>query len=252
MRVTLNEFPRLIEERPELLRGCIVDTNAVFAASMPLDRLNTWAEEVFLRFRDYKVPVYSNLNIRSEFIDLHRRVLIPEGLVSLFDATDGDVSLSLELRTQLKLLKSAKKKATEAKKLFKFNDQQLKKFRRLMSVPRLDPSKPIVWESFCKDYFHSYLSRAWDSTLETYGIQFLGTREIESGEHFTKRPSWKDMTDIVGRYGIGSTDAMIVNFFLCSKFSMLVTGDEDVAYVIERLAPDSRYVLVCEDGEDTA
>jgi hypothetical protein len=251
MRVTLSEIPLLIKERPELLRGCVVDTNAVFAASMPLDRLSPWAEEVFLRLRDYKISAFSNLNIRNEFIDLHRRVLIPEGLVSLFDS-DSDLPLSLELRTQLKLLKSAKKKATEQEKLFKFNDQQLRKFRRLMSVPRLAPGKPPAWEAFCEDYVHPFLSRVWDSTLNTYGVQFLGTREIESSEHFVKRPSWKDMTDIVGRFGIGTDDAMIINFFLCSRFSLLVTGDEEVAYVVERLAPASRCVLVCEGGEEAA
>ena len=131
MRVTIREFRDLLAQNPDLKRGCVVDTNALFAATMPLDRLNGWAEKVFPTLHDEGVPIYSNLNIRSEFIELNRRVLVPEGLVSYYDAS-LDIEMDKELRTQLKLLKTAKDKATDADTLYKFNEQQLKKFRSLM------------------------------------------------------------------------------------------------------------------------
>ena len=52
------------------------------------------------------------------------------------------------------------------------------------------------------------------------------------------------MVDIIGRFGIGSADAMIINFFLCSKFPVIVTGDEDMAYAVERLARGDKYILM--------
>lgn len=248
MRAKIREFRDLLTQNPDLKRGCVVDTNALFAATMPLDRLNGWAEKVFSTLHDKGVPIFSNLNIRSEFIELNRRVLVPEGLVSYYDAS-LDVEMDKELRTQLKLLKVAKDKATEADTLYRFNDQQLKKFRSLMMGLGKPAAGKSAWEGFCDAYLHPYLSVVWDAALSALKVQFLGTREIESGEYFTKRPSWTDMTDIVGRYGISAADAMIVNFFLCSRFKVLITGDEDVAYVIERIAPDTRYALVCEKEE---
>jgi hypothetical protein len=35
------------------------------------------------------IPVYTNMNVRSEFINLQRRVLIAEGLVSFYAQTSA-------------------------------------------------------------------------------------------------------------------------------------------------------------------
>ena len=50
-------------------------------------------------------------------------------------------------------------------------------------------------------------------------MRFLGTRGIDSREFFDSDPDWNDMVDIIGRFGIGSADAVIINFFLCSTVS---------------------------------
>ena len=49
---------------------------------------------------------------------------------------------------------------------------------------------------------------------------------------------------VTGRFGIGSFDAMIINLFLNSKFSMMVTADRDLVYVIEALKPDGKFVCI--------
>lgn len=40
---------------------------------------------------------------------------------------------------------------------------------------------------------------------------------------------WQDMTDIVGNFGIGSSDAMIVNLFMSSHFEGIFTADLEMA-----------------------
>jgi UDP-galactopyranose mutase len=64
--------------------GCIVDTSILFSASYGPDVFNTASEELFEFLADLKIPTFTNVNIRSEFIDLHRRVMIPEGLSDLY------------------------------------------------------------------------------------------------------------------------------------------------------------------------
>src|SRR5690606_31026267 len=86
MRITLADLKSLVGTNPDLQRGCVVDTNVLFAAVIPPDRLNTWAEATFIQLNALSLPAFTNINIRSEFLDLQRRVLIPEGLVSLYDS----------------------------------------------------------------------------------------------------------------------------------------------------------------------
>lgn len=247
MRIHLSELPELCRKHPDFKLGCITDTNAMFARSMDLDRLNTWADAAFDQFAEMGVPVFTNINIRSEFMELQRRVMVPEGLVTFYE--DAKKTLPLHLVTQLKSLTTAKQQAADEEKLFKFNDQQMKKYRALLfELPEVNGLNG--WERFCLDYLHPYLSKVWDLTLNELAINFVGTRAIESRAYFDRDPSWKDMTDIMGRFGVGSADAMIINCFLCSKFPLIVTGDEDVAYVVERMSDGSKYVLVPEKGEE--
>lgn len=242
MRISIAQLKNLCSLNPELKRGCIVDTNTLFATSVPLDRLNEWAESVFTGLNELEIPAFTNINIRSEFLDLHRRVLIPEGLVTLFDEIDKQ-TLDPTIRTQLKALKTSKDEATLSGKLFKFNDQQIKKYRTLLALKPIS-SAMNGWDQFCEYYLRPYIANVWEDVIESLKIQFVGTRAIENREYFDRDPNWKDMTDIIGRFGVGSSDAMIINFFLCSKFPLIVTGDEDVAYVVERLSNGTKFILV--------
>jgi len=233
MRVYLPELAELSRKHSGFSLGCITDTNALFARSMDLDRLNTWADAAFDQFASMGIPVFTNINIRSEFMDLQRRVMIPEGLVTFYEDTKS--TLALPIATQIRSLKTSKQQAALEEKVYKVNDQQMKKYRALFGRD--------AWEQFCVDYLHPYLTKVWDLTISELAINFVGTRAIESREYFNRDPSWDDMIDIMGRFGIGSADAMIVNFFLCSKFPLLVTGDEDVAFAVERLSGGSKFVL---------
>ncbi len=56
--------------------GCLIDTNVLFAANFNLDYFHDEAVEIFNILTEEKVPVYANVNIRSEFINLARRVVI--------------------------------------------------------------------------------------------------------------------------------------------------------------------------------
>lgn len=47
-----------------------------------------------------------------------------------------------------------------------------------------------------------------------------------------KKPDWEDVVKIMGKYGLASSDAMIVNMFNCSKLSLLLTADMEMARCI--------------------
>lgn len=243
MRITRSELRKLAYSSPSVRLGCVVDTNALFAASVDLDRLTDWATDIFADLASIGIPAYTNINIRSEFLDLQRRVMIPEGLVSFFAMTNKE-TMNEGLKAKLHSLKTEKDRAGKESKLFKFSEKRIKDFRELF-----DSVQANTWELFCKDFLRPYIAKSWESTIADLKVQSVGTRAIDAREHFRRAPDWTEMTDIIGRFGIGSADAMIVNFFLCSKFPLIITGDKDVAYAVERLSDGTKYVVVPESAE---
>jgi predicted nucleic acid-binding protein len=243
MILRLDEIRNQLSLDSSLKLGCIVDTNVLFAASYPLDLFNEWAEKVFALLHQLQIPIYTNLNVRSEFIELNRRVLIPEGLISLLEDRSGQ--LNLEIETQLKLLKARSDKAIALDKTFKLNDTEIKKYRHLLTAFKL-PSGENAWELFCNDYLHQYITTIWDDAVSALKINFLGTREIDEKNIIDSHPKWADMVDIIGKFGIGTSDAMIINLFLKSKLPLIVTADSDVRDAVLAQSPHNKYVLAPE------
>jgi hypothetical protein len=241
MEVKISELERLIQHHPQLKKGCIVDTNIVFAFSFPLDTFNEWAEEVVSTLHKLNIPIYTNLNVRSEFIDLNRRVMIPEGLVDFYDEIDGSFDEGTVI-AKLKSLKTRKRKAEDEGRTFKLSDSEIKQYSELLnSIPWVDGDSN--WTLFCRDYFAPYIDDVWERAVKRMKINFLGTREIESKEFFEKHPSWENMIKIVGLSGLGSSDAMIVNLFQESKIPLMITADVAVKNMLVEFMAAGNFVL---------
>ena len=100
------------------------------------------------------------------------------------------------------------------------------------------------WQKFCADFLEGKIEKIWDETCDALGINFISLRDEDSSEWLTGSLTWEGMTLIVGRFGIGSFDAMIINLFLNSKFAALITADREIAYVLNGLKPDGKFVVV--------
>ncbi len=240
MLLNLNNLSTEIRKNPLLKTGCIIDTNLLFAAWYTADEFNEWAEEVFELLHEEQIPIFTNLNVRSEFMDLNRRVMIPEGLVTMYD--NLSYNLTSEIEAKLKSLKTIIKNTTDKDRVYKANDQQIKQLRSLLKEFTHPEFGTNSWAVFCRDYFHPYIKNVWEKVVTTLKIQFLGTREIDERKYFISRPTWNDATDIMGKTGIGSADAMIVNLFRNSTLPIMITADKDVRDTVVSLI-DTRYVL---------
>ena len=69
----------------------------------PLDNFNEHAE-AFKILTEFEVPIYTNVNIRSEFIEFYRRVIIPEALIDLLE--DSGENLQPMILQKLKSLRT--------------------------------------------------------------------------------------------------------------------------------------------------
>jgi predicted nucleic acid-binding protein len=61
---------------PTASRGCLVDTNILLAANFSLDHFHESAIGIFETLIEERVPRFANVNVRSEFIHISRKIVI--------------------------------------------------------------------------------------------------------------------------------------------------------------------------------
>ena len=212
--------------------GCLVDTNILFALNNSCEKFHEDAQKSFCFVREKKhIPVYTNVNIKLEFIDLLRRLIIPKHLMGLYQNKED---LGLEIKKKLESLKDNLNKSELELKTFKLSDWDIKEWRRLLSkiFNHKGRENKNAWEIFCSDYLSGALSDIWYETEKQWDMKLLSYKTDKA--LFIKEPEWNDMISFVEKFGIGSSDAMILNFFLCSKIPLLLTADRDLLYAIEK------------------
>jgi predicted nucleic acid-binding protein len=248
MIIGLDSFISRVSADPSLRSGCVVDTNILFGAFYDVDRLNTWADRFFNACQTESIPVYTNINIRAEFMDLYRRALIVEGLLMLRTRYRADLSEDLEKR--LKALDERVRAGIDKNRTTQLSERDIKQYRKaLLSIFSGQSAARDLWETLCRDYLEPELKLAWSKAQTLFGIRFAGSRAIESVMLFSKAPDWDGATEVMGQSGLGSADAMIVNFFACSRFPVLVTADAQVAEHAESMFSSERLIVLPNDNE---
>lgn len=238
--IRFSEVLKTANAEPSLNNGCIVDTSILFAASYPRDEFNRESEELFEYLSELKIPTFTNVNIRSEFLDLHRRVMVPEGLSDLY--TRHGKGLDQILYAKLQSIYTTLSEASKSGKPYKFNEDQIKSWRRTLRAYRLKSNDG--WHKFCADFLQGRIEKIWDETCDKLGVNFLSLREDDNPDWLIGELTWPDMASIVGRTGVGSFDAMIINLFVNSRFTGIITADREIAYAVDSLKPDGKFVVV--------
>lgn len=116
------------------------------------------------------------------------------------------------------------------------NDGKLKKYRDLFE----SEIGPGSWADFCSKFIGDKLQSEWEGQVERKGISYLDGR---SSEYLTAPVEWSDAIKLIETYGIGTSDAMIINIFLRSVFPFIVTADSDVAYCMMNIETDKVVVV---------
>ena len=122
-----------LDQLKELPNGCLVDTNILFALNNAYDKFHEDAYKSFLFVKD-RILVYTNVNIKLEFIDLLRRLIIPKHLMGLHQ---NKKDLGSGIEEKLENLKDNLDKSKIELKTFKLSDWEIKEWRRLLSRSHL-------------------------------------------------------------------------------------------------------------------
>lgn len=219
--------------------GCFVDTNLLFAADYDTHRLFEEAVKLGETILKRKIPIFSNATIRSELLELKRRVLIGEALLDFL--AFGQKYLPISVFNALKSLKTSTDKAVAASEHYLLGDRKIKGYRNLFE----EQIGPGAWRDFCSKFIGDKLQSEWTAQVDRKGVNYLDGRP--SG-FLTGPVEWEDTIALIETYGIGTSDAMIVNIFLKSVLPFMVTADSDVAYCMASIESDK--VIVVPDALD--
>ena len=223
------------------LTECFIDTSILFAATYPSDAFNTECEAAFDVLAEKKVKVFTNVNIRAEFLENHRRVLIGECLVDLLD--DEGANYDGILLEKLKSHRTSFKRKFEEEKSTKMELGQIRMFRQLLS-PLYSDEYGNGWDLFCRKYLLNKIEPIWDAAEDIYQLNFISLRNDDKHPLLNSIPQWKGAERIVGSYGVASSDAMILNMFLCSKIPVLLTADKEMAECAVKASKGSKLIFM--------
>jgi hypothetical protein len=235
-----SDILKVSSSHPEIKRGCLVDSSILFAASYTPDRFNKESEELFEFLAELQIPLVTNINIRSEFMNQQRRVMIPEGLSDLY--TGHGKSLESALYSKLQSVYTMISGARKTGRSYKFDENQIKSWRKFLGNHQIKYKDG--WLQFCADFLQGKIEKVWDAACDEFGINFLSLRESDRPEWLIGDLSWDEMAAIIGKFGIASSDAMIINLFLNSHFMALITADEEIASVLGQIRPDGKFIVV--------
>jgi hypothetical protein len=224
-----SELEKFINKTSLEPKGFFADTSILFAATYPSDLYNEDAEDVFKILKS-KLSAYTNVNVKYEFLESHRRVLLADSLCDFYDIYSD--RLPAMVNEKLKSHKTTHKKKVDADRPSKLEVEQQKNFIKLLRPTLL--GERDAWDVLCKDFLLPQLEPVWDDACKKLGIVEIKVRETDESPLLKAKPDWADVVQIMGRYGIASADAMIVNMFNCSKINLLITADLEMARSVIR------------------
>lgn len=226
--------------KSEKVNNCFVDTTILFSASYHLDSFNSAAESAFDELSSLKVAVFTNINVRAEFLENHRRVLIAECLIDFLQDFESKIDVALALKLQSH--RTSYRRKLDEEKSAKMDVNQIRNFRKLLTA--FHSPEGNGWEIFCDSYLNRKIQKIWPNTDQQLGLNFISLRSGDDSPYLNSIPEWEQATNLVGRYGIASNDAMILNMFLCSKIPVLLTADLEMATVADQESKGVKNIFI--------
>lgn len=239
-----SELATLLIQHPNVRLGVIVDTNILISATYELDSFHDDAIQ-FLEFLiAEKIPLYCNVNIRAEFLEIHRRIVFSEAILDFEHQVNKShlpsalASLLTTYRNQYE--RRLRDKPNDPPK--RLSEGDLKEFKLEMS--QVKSSRSDLWTELCDDRIGGALAKVWEETEIALGLNTLSLREEDQTKHLNKKPTWDDAVILISKYGLASSDAMILNMFLCSKFEGLLSSDQDLAIALKKMGVAGKNCIV--------
>jgi len=239
-----SEFSTLLKQHPEAKSGFWIDTNILVSATYDSDKYHDDSADFIEQILKEKIPIFCNVNIRAEFLEVHRRILFSEAILD-FERQCAKSLLPFALSNALtkfrnKYERRLKEKPSETP--LKLSDTEIKEFK--LAMIKIIGREKDLWSELCDDRIGSKISDIWQGTESALGLNFLTLRKEDNDRHLVSNPEWEGVTDLISKQGLSSSDAMIVNMFLSSKFTVIASSDSDIGLTISRLNINDKHCIL--------
>lgn len=225
-----SDFLTALNKKPSLKHGLIVDTNVLISATYDSDNFFEPTTQFFDYLSEHEVPIYCNVNVRAEFLEIHRRIIFTEALIDFFREVDRTL-LPFDISAQLgKWSANNKKRVDEQRSPLRLSEADIKKIK--LGLMQIIDGEKNLWATLCENKIGNKLESLWNETEDELGLNFLSTRNEDSSPLFNSSPEWSDAVKLIERHGLSSSDAMILNMFFCSSLDAIVSSDQEVADII--------------------
>lgn len=230
----------ILKNPPSVQNGILVDTNVLISATYELDSFHQDTIVFLDQLIDKKIPLFCNVNVRSEFLEIHRRIIFTEALLSFESVTKGS-ALGLELRKKLSSLRSNQRsRETQGRAPVQLSDAELKIFKSLM----LQEDNGALWNKFSSEYVGENLIDLWSLAVDKIGLTSISLIGKDQSKYVPEYPEWEDAVRLMSQHGISSSDAMIVNIFRSSVFTAILSSDSDIGVSITRLKMPNKICIL--------
>jgi hypothetical protein len=240
-----SELDELLKAHPNAKKGFLIDTNILVAATYDLDKYNEIAVNFIDSLADREIPLYCNVNIRSEFLEIHRRIVISEAILD-FEVKCDKTMLPPELASELTSYRNSyerKRKNKPDEPPRKLSESEIKAFK-LMMVNIQGNSGDDLWTEFCDNNIGTQIIELWEETEIEFGLNFLSLRKEDQELHLNQKPEWEDVVKLMSNPGLSSADAMIVNMLYVSKFEVIASSDVDIAIALKKSRLSDKHAIV--------
>lgn len=239
-----SELGMLLKKHPGVKLGIIIDTNILVSATYDLDIFHEQAFDFLGLIIEEEIPVYCNVNVRAEFLEAHRRIIFSEAILD-FEEDCNKSLLPAELASLLTNYKNRvlrRRRERPESPPVKLSEAEIKEFKILMV--KVQGTKNNLWTELCEEKIDNKLDMVWDNTANALGLNFLSLRQEEREKHLNEKPEWGDVTRLMSKHGVSSSDAMILNMFFVSKFEVIASSDKDIGFVVKGEDRDNKFCLL--------
>ncbi len=237
--ITKKELKKILSEKHQFEDGCLIDTSVLFGAILDTDLYHEDASEIISLMTERRIPRFINANIRSEFLNNARRVIIAEAAVDLYE--DYGSLLPDKIYDKLRSLHRRANDAKDSGKTFRVQEEEIKQIKKLFQDVGATFVEPI-WELFCSSYLNGKLQSEWRRVEDEMGINSISFTKGDSEGLLQSDLSWDEVIRVIENSGSASSDAMIINLFSASKLKLIITSDEDFAEVVSDFSSDDKIV----------
>lgn len=239
-----SELDELIGAHPNVKKGILIDTNILVAATYDMDKYHEVAKGFIDQLIDKSIPLYCNVNIRAEFLDIHRRIIASEAILGFAKNCKKEElppDLANDLTNYRRRCDNQEKNKPDDPPV-RLSDSEIKNFR--MQMIKIKGVGTDLWTELSSDQIVSKIEYVWNKTETELGLNFLSLRKEDQENYLNKKPEWDDVMKLMSNPGLSSYDAMIINMFFASKFEVIASSDSDIAIALQKSGLSEKHAII--------